>query len=322
MLDKFKKILGKKKIDEDQLNEHTEVHLKETQMFQGKAPLSHDRDLNKRIDRSFGENTKRMNLFASFKKIFQKSENEQYYDDVLADEQTIAGRHETVQLKAGKQRSQRDVKKVLLMLGSGLLLCSLVYLYLGDEQSELEKIIKSDSPVKKTQSKVQEKSQDKEELTPKTVGRNERDRIDVIPPQKQKEESWEEDLDEQPRDLTPVATPSEKTISDPTPIERTVRPVRDEMDQIENKLKNSEVMVRGLSDLRVNYYASGAGLVYNCEKKHWACIDRENFLKCSKLSDFNPITCFAVKGFASKNSCKAEQINRINRNSLTGFCGN
>jgi hypothetical protein len=74
-------------------------------------------------------------------------------------------------------------------------------------------------------------------------------------------------------------------------------------------------------------YESGKFLIYNCEKKHWACVSEENFKDCekSRQNDFknieNPIhTCATLNVFSRKASCEQRILFMTTHNHGTRFC--
>lgn len=70
----------------------------------------------------------------------------------------------------------------------------------------------------------------------------------------------------------------------------------------------------------VNYQAVGRGLIYNCKGKHWACVDKANYLKCKKLSNSGSKDCVTKKVLKSNDSCFEIQRKLITKNSNTDFC--
>ncbi len=69
---------------------------------------------------------------------------------------------------------------------------------------------------------------------------------------------------------------------------------------------------------KVDFLASGAGLAYNCEKQHWACLNKENFMKCRELSSKKK--CFGVKVYKSKSICQKVQQKSIDLNRRIKSC--
>jgi len=61
-----------------------------------------------------------------------------------------------------------------------------------------------------------------------------------------------------------------------------------------------------------DYEIAGRGLVYNCQNKHWACIDRENYFKCEKNNRWlsahkKSAECAAQNVYASDSDCQTTQ---------------
>jgi len=69
---------------------------------------------------------------------------------------------------------------------------------------------------------------------------------------------------------------------------------------------------------RINYKSAGAGLVYNCSAKHWACVDNKNFKKC-KVSSVDKV-CISVKIYKSKTTCQRVQQKAIDLNKKVKSC--
>lgn len=73
------------------------------------------------------------------------------------------------------------------------------------------------------------------------------------------------------------------------------------------------------------YEINGRSLVYNCNGKHWACIDSVSFKTCEKNYAWNSsqgraIECYPVKGLPSAESCEAVQQKYIDNIEETEFC--
>lgn len=41
----------------------------------------------------------------------------------------------------------------------------------------------------------------------------------------------------------------------------------------------------------VNYQITGRGLIYNCKGKHWACVDKANYMRCRSLAKSGSKDC-------------------------------
>jgi hypothetical protein len=76
-----------------------------------------------------------------------------------------------------------------------------------------------------------------------------------------------------------------------------------------------------------DYTQEGRGLVYNCNGRHWACVDREAYFQCRDnmlWSEQNnkDHECSINKIYATGDDCKTIQIYYINTNEPTDFCKN
>lgn len=72
----------------------------------------------------------------------------------------------------------------------------------------------------------------------------------------------------------------------------------------------------------VNYQATGRGLVYNCRGRHWACVDKENYIKCRKLSKEWEKDCVTQGVFENNQLCFDTQQKFTNSNAPVDFCKN
>ncbi len=82
--------------------------------------------------------------------------------------------------------------------------------------------------------------------------------------------------------------------------------------------ETTKVVQRTRKVHKINYKSVGAGLVYSCSAKHWACVDNKNFKKC-KLSSKSKV-CIGVKVYKSKTSCQRVQQKAINLNKKLKSC--
>ena len=74
-----------------------------------------------------------------------------------------------------------------------------------------------------------------------------------------------------------------------------------------------------------NYEALGRGLVYNCIKQHWACVNKENFFQCRANAKWfesknKASECMTDAVFATIDDCNAGQLQRINNNIIPREC--
>jgi hypothetical protein len=75
-----------------------------------------------------------------------------------------------------------------------------------------------------------------------------------------------------------------------------------------------------------NYEHLGRGLVYNCQGKHWACVDKSGYFQCQKnkfyrFQNSQEPDCVEWEVYASEKDCSVAQLIRINRAVKTDFCG-
>ena len=73
------------------------------------------------------------------------------------------------------------------------------------------------------------------------------------------------------------------------------------------------------------YTEFGQGLVYNCKGKHWACVDREAYIKCEGNMNWakqegKPNECATSKILASEYDCRTLQMYYINTVAETPNC--
>ncbi len=70
----------------------------------------------------------------------------------------------------------------------------------------------------------------------------------------------------------------------------------------------------------VNYQAVGRGLIYNCRGKHWACVDKSNYVKCQKLSKSGLKECMTKGVLKTNDACFDTQRKFTTTNVDTSFC--
>jgi hypothetical protein len=73
------------------------------------------------------------------------------------------------------------------------------------------------------------------------------------------------------------------------------------------------------------YTESGRGLVYNCAGRHWACVNKDSFLKCRGNMMWNKQSrklpeCVTRNVYRSSKDCYTIQTHNINTVKNTGFC--
>ena len=77
--------------------------------------------------------------------------------------------------------------------------------------------------------------------------------------------------------------------------------------------------------MEIDYEKIGKGLVYNCEGKHWACVNKNEYFNCKKneelAKDSNAKSpCGISDVYASENDCKEAQLEKINNLSVAQVC--
>jgi hypothetical protein len=89
-------------------------------------------------------------------------------------------------------------------------------------------------------------------------------------------------------------------------------------DKIENA-STSPIDQKAVSQT-VNYQATGRGLIYNCKGKHWACVDKTNYIICRGLSKQGSKDCYARGVLKTNEACFATQKKFATTNAKTDFC--
>lgn len=74
-----------------------------------------------------------------------------------------------------------------------------------------------------------------------------------------------------------------------------------------------------------NYLDFGAGLVYNCSGRHWACVSNEAFEQCGKnyawnVKEVNPVECYPSELYESNLDCESMQQYKTDMAAKTKFC--
>ncbi len=89
------------------------------------------------------------------------------------------------------------------------------------------------------------------------------------------------------------------------------------VDEFEEEILEDEI-VQEPTPVKVNFLATGSGLVYNCVKGHWACLDKFNYEKCGQLASKRK--CFAIKTYKSKTICQKVQQKSVDLNRKVKAC--
>ena len=100
----------------------------------------------------------------------------------------------------------------------------------------------------------------------------------------------------------------------------------------ENRLSNS---FRILNAIEIDpqqsydppgYLQEGRGLVYNCQKRHWACIDRASYFRCAQnqkslQSAGKSPSCVVKDIYYSHTHCIRGQMQKIHQKAVAEECG-
>lgn len=100
---------------------------------------------------------------------------------------------------------------------------------------------------------------------------------------------------------------------------------REEVSTVDSLLKAIEQSQRAQFVAPPDYERVGRGLVYNCEGRHWACVDRESYFDCQDNLKWNQqeevaLQCYPVAVYASDEDCRIVQLYNINTSESTDFC--
>lgn len=275
-------------------------------------------------------NLEKKSRFGFFKNLFSREKNRRSSGN-LRDEhdKTIAGRFETVKFKVSDTRNQISVLKMLLGVFSCLMIGYLFYNY-SQHGSDTGVIVKKDSKTKnkiakKRVKRRKETDRSKKKLTSENSLKNKI--LPDKPKQLKKKKPFVEETDlvsevEPVKKVNPLGQKVLKKQKNRKSFDRGNKVTANDLELIEESLSNEDtsVNIESLSDLKMNYYAFGSGLVYNCRGKHWACVDKINFMKCNKLSEFKPKRCHAQIYYPGKRNCKLQQIKMINQNLSSKVC--
>ena len=74
-----------------------------------------------------------------------------------------------------------------------------------------------------------------------------------------------------------------------------------------------------------NYSFRGRGLVYNCKGMHWACVDKESYIKCRENEKWQKnknkkIECKTINVYKNIKDCNTIQLHKIHTLVKTNFC--
>ncbi|MFN8369129.1 MAG: hypothetical protein U0T83_00730 [Bacteriovoracaceae bacterium] len=98
-------------------------------------------------------------------------------------------------------------------------------------------------------------------------------------------------------------------------------------DKVKTKMDNTEVAEteKIRFERAPNYEVLGRGLVYNCEGKHWACIDKEGFARCEMNKKWHESkaskpSCVPFEVYENEADCGKAQQSKVNEAIKTDFC--
>jgi hypothetical protein len=74
-----------------------------------------------------------------------------------------------------------------------------------------------------------------------------------------------------------------------------------------------------------DYLEAGRGLIYNCAGKHWACVNKDNYVQCHKNQQWTTKMgktkeCVTVNVYASNEDCQIIHIHNVNTHAKPGNC--
>ncbi len=98
-----------------------------------------------------------------------------------------------------------------------------------------------------------------------------------------------------------------------------------ELEKLDNKKGLILAKKRDQYVAQPDYERLGRGLVYNCARKFWACVDKVSYFQCDKnykwLKAHNkPYECVPREVFADIRDCRIVQVYNINTSEPTDFC--
>jgi hypothetical protein len=75
-------------------------------------------------------------------------------------------------------------------------------------------------------------------------------------------------------------------------------------------------------------YFNGRYLIYDCQQRHFACVNQESFKFCKKKREFDLekesyfLRCTPLKEFTNQKSCETEQYKQVHVPKTIPFCLN
>lgn len=132
------------------------------------------------------------------------------------------------------------------------------------------------------------------------------------------EPSMGENKMEEPNVVGQVDNSGEQGKSD---LDKTLDKLSDDSPKIIEKFKKEKLEYQAPP----SYLETGRGLIYNCVGKHWACVDKDSYMKCKKNADWSKENqkspeCFPAEVYRNFLDCRSIQIDKINTLAETSFC--
>ena len=179
-----------------------------------------------------------------------------------------------------------------------------------EQQEQQEQDQQEEAPPEQQEQQEQQEQDQQEEAPPEQQEQQEQDQQEEAPPEQQ---------DQQEQDQQEEAPPEQQDQAqqDPSPEEQLSVTYLQVLEGIEiDPEKNYPPP---------NYLSKGKGLVYNCVKKHWACVDRESYFQCaknqkSKRAKSRPPVCVIENIYFSHIHCAQRQLLKVNRGPIPQEC--
>lgn len=89
---------------------------------------------------------------------------------------------------------------------------------------------------------------------------------------------------------------------------------------------NAEIEYQGETKIISEKYYDGQFLIFDCSKRHWACVDIDGYKLCEKERDEarknikRNLACAPFKEFKTKKECEIFQQSKVNNPEGKKFC--